>query len=484
MMIRHRSAAIAAGGYHSQQATTNYYGHVGTPQHEERKPQRKKRPRKGINHSTIALAGCCFFLGCVISTIVMLCFLPHRPRDAHSPFWKRKVYLAKELQHHDESVQSMGKKCPSYGCPIYPMEMSMLNETSKDFASTDYIMLTHRSNRQKPAPVNQDRIVFIPSFTTDTTSLHDKNNNNNSGDFFIGLFDGHDDKGHETASYASIEIPSQIASKLQEKSTSQGGGEIPSIEMNEIITETFRNVDANAPPIGGGTTAMTVIRIGSKLYLVNTGDSTQYIAIYTPPPSFIESKSNHNERYIHNMTRPTKEQLNLQGTISIHYQNKKHKANFPEEKHRIEKLGGRIHIPPNNPMGSRVIVRSATHREDVGLAMSRSIGDWEWTAVGVIPDPDIQVIDLEEFWKANEIMMKDSKVFVVLGSDGLFDARRVEFVAKHLAYGWFESSHKSEEQTITERMLVVAKKIVNMASPIKTDFYRDDISFVAKVIEL
>ncbi len=104
--------------------------------------------------------------------------------------------------------------------------------------------------------------------------------------------------------------------------------------------------------------------------------------------------------------------------------------------------------------------------------------------MGVIPDPDIQVIDLDEFWKTNEVITKDSKVFVVLGSDGLFDARRVEFVAKHLAYGWFESSHKSEEQTITERMLVVAKKIVNMASPIKTDFYRDDISFVAKVIEL
>lgn len=472
-MIRHRSAA-SAGGYHSQQVTNNY-GHVGTTitQHEERKPQRKKRPRNGLNHSTIAVAGCCFFLGCVMSTIVMLCFLPHRPRDAHSPFWKRKVHLAKELQ-----VQSM-EKCPSYGCPIYPTEMSMLNETSKDFASTNYIMLTHKSNRQKPAPVNQDRIVFIPSFATDKTSLQD----NNSGNFFIGLFDGHDDKGYETASYASIEIPSQIASKLQEKSTSQGR-EIQSIEMNGIITETFRNVDANAPPIGGGTTAMAVIRIGSKLYLANTGDSTQYIAIYTPPPSFIESKSNHNERYIHNMTRPTKEQLNLQGTISIHYQNKKHKANFPEEKRRIERLGGRIHIPPNNPMGSRVILRSATHREDVGLAMSRSIGDWEWTAVGVIPDPDIQVIDLEEFWETNEVITKNSKVFVVLGSDGLFDARRVEFVAKHLAYGWFESSHKSEERTITERMLVVAKKIVNMASPIKTDFYRDDISFVAKVIEL
>jgi serine/threonine protein phosphatase PrpC len=298
-----------------------------------------------------------------------------------------------------------------------------------------------------------------------------KNNN-----FFIGLFDGHDDEGHLIASYASKEIPAQIASKLSAQDKP-----IHTDEMKQIITETFRNVDANAP-VGGGCTAMAVIRIESTLYLANTGDSTQFIVLYQPPSKIIEETSSHNQRYIQNMTRPTNEQLNLQGSISIHHQNKLHKANFPEEKSRIENLGGRIHIPPKNPMGSRVIAHSATHREDVGLAMSRSIGDWEWTAVGVIPDPDIQVVNLEEFWNTNDISKKDAKVFVVLGSDGLFDTRRVEFVARHLAYGFFESRKSDGE--VSEQLLTVGKKLVNMASPIKPDFYRDDISFVAKVVEL
>ncbi len=78
---------------------------------------------------------------------------------------------------------------------------------------------------------------------------------------------------------------------------------------------------------------------------------------------------------------------------------------------------------------------------------------------------------------------KDAKVFVVLGSDGLFDARRVAFVARHLAYGFFESRKSDGE--VAEQMLTVGKKLVNMdmASPIKPDFYRDDISFAAKVVE-
>ena len=467
--MRHRTthpADASAGSYHRFQQ----------PQPRGTR-KRKKRPRIELNHGMVATAGCCFFLGCVVSTIVLLCFL-RRPHDVHSPFWQQKVNLAQHLQRQQQEQRNglateklhLAEKCPSYGCPIYPVEMSNLNSTSKDslIVSSNHIMITHMSNR-KP-PVNQDRIIMIPSFAAENSKIDDNNN------FFIGLFDGHDDQGHEIASYASKEIPAQIASKLhhQDKSPTPN-------EMAPIITETFRNVDANAPFIGGGCTAMTVIKIGSTLYLANTGDSTQFIAIYHPPSTLVEEKSSHNERYIHNMTRPTSEQLNLQGSISIHHQNKLHKANFPEEKSRIENLGGRIHIPPKHPMGSRVIARSATHHEDVGLAMSRSIGDREWTAVGVIPDPDVQVVNLEEFWNTNNIRTKDSKVFVVLGSDGLFDTRRVEFVAKHLAYGFFES-FKSDGET-AEQMLTVGKKLVNMASPIKSEFYRDDISFVAKVVE-
>mmetsp|Transcript_27103 Transcript_27103/g.42554 ORF Transcript_27103/g.42554 Transcript_27103/m.42554 type:complete len:472 (-) Transcript_27103:74-1489(-) len=458
------------------QLSYNGYGQGGE-EPSRRARMRKRRPRIELNHGIIATAGCCFFLGCVVSTIVLLCFL-RRPHDVHSPFWQRKVDLAQHLKRQQQYQQGHigsanerpDEKCPTYGCPIHPIEMSNLNGTSKNLiVSKSHIMLTQMSNRE--SQVNQDRIVMIPSFTVENAKIDDSNN------FFIGLFDGHDDKGHEIASYAAKEIPAQIASKLQHLDKSPTPN-----EMTQIITNTFRNVDANAPPIAGGCTAMTVLRIHNDIYLANTGDSTQFIAIYHPPPKLVEEKSSHNERYIQNMTRPSSVQLHLQGSISIHHQNKLHKANFPEEKSRIENLGGRIHIPPKHPMGSRVIARSSTHNEDVGLAMSRSIGDWEWTAIGVIPDPDVQVINLEKFWNTNNISAKDSKVFVVLGSDGLFDARKAEFVAKHLAYGFFESPKSDGD--VSEQMLTVGKKLVNWASPIEAKFYRDDISFVAKIVEL
>lgn len=449
-----------------------------------RAKKRKERPRLELNHGIIATAGCCFFLGCVVSTIVLLCFL-RRPHDVHSPFWQRKVNLAQHLKRQQQNQQQehngsanernylhSDEKCPSYGCPIYPVEISTLNSSSNNssIVSTSHIMLTHISNRK--SQVNQDRIVMIPSFTVGNAKIDGSNN------FFIGLFDGHDDRGHEIASYAAKEVPAQIASKLQHLDKAPTPD-----EMTQIITDVFRNVDANAPSIAGGCTAMTALRIHNDIYLANTGDSTQFIAIYNPPSKLVEEKSIHNKRYIQNMTRPSSEQLHLQGIISIHHQNKVHKANFPEEKSRIENLGGRIHIPPKHPMGSRVIAFSSAHNEDVGLAMSRSIGDSEWTAIGVIPDPDVQVINLEKFWNTNNISTKDAKVFAVLGSDGLFDVRKVEFVARHLAYGFFESL-KSDGEVSEQNMLTVGKKIVNWASPIQDKFYRDDISFVAKVVEL
>jgi len=94
---------------------------------------------------------------------------------------------------------------------------------------------------------------------------------------------------------------------------------------------------------------------------------------------------------------------------------------------------------------------------------------------------------LNEFWRENSINDND-KVFVVLGSDGLFDARRVEFVAKHLAYGFFEQQktidNSENRYQFSNQMIDVGKKVVNMASPFKPEWHRDDITFVAKVVEL
>ena len=92
----------------------------------------------------------------------------------------------------------------------------------------------------------------------------------------------------------------------------------------------------------------------------------------------------------------------------------------------------------------------------------------------------------------------------MLGSDGLFDARQAEFVGRHLAYGLFESNiqlydenenddveseqsqhdNDADQEEFSKHMIEVGAKLVQMASPLKEEWYRDDIIFVAKVIEL
>jgi hypothetical protein len=144
----------------------------------------------------------------------------------------------------------------------------------------------------------------------------------------------------------------------------------------------------------------------------------------------------------------------------------------------------------------------AGHRrgDDVGLSTSRSIGDREWAAVGVIPDPDVVVIDLKEFWSVHDIDNDGAKkkVFVVVGSDGLFDNRKVEFVSSHLAYGFFEynkdkdtviqeegdTDDQEQQQVFSSHLLEVGKKIVTMASPLMEEWDRDDITLIAKIVEL
>lgn len=141
-------------------------------------------------------------------------------------------------------------------------------------------------------------------------------------------------------------------------------------------------------------------------------------------------------------------------------------------------------------------MRSSVHKEDIGLAMSRSIGDWEWGKVGVIPDPIVEVVDLKSLLLENGgggAEEGSARMFVVAGSDGLFDARKVEFVAKNLALGFFESIPDGIDATgdwndvhrrYNEHGLNVARELVTAASPMKPEMYRDDISFVSMVVEI
>ena len=139
----------------------------------------------------------------------------------------------------------------------------------------------------------------------------------------------------------------------------------------KALNETFVEVNNNGAPsfFLGGSTASVSLRWGSKLYMANAGDSQTNLV-----SSFMHSPS----------------------SSKVEYRTRRDKANLPEEKERILKMGGKIHLNANG-FDPRVIVHSNAAKETIGLAMSRSIGDWDFKKFGVISEPIIDVIDLAKF---------------------------------------------------------------------------------------
>jgi serine/threonine protein phosphatase PrpC len=146
---------------------------------------------------------------------------------------------------------------------------------------------------------------------------------------------------------------------------------------------------------------------------------------------------------------------------NISFSTRLDKAHLPEESARIKSLGGVIRYPQNKTHLSRVWVYSTTARETIGLAMSRSIGDWEWGAVGVIAEPLVDVIDLGP---------KVSKTFLLAASDGMWDMRlRPQFFANRFGQDLFtEKTHP----------LRLCYEVIEAISPRNSTFYRDDITIV------
>lgn len=80
----------------------------------------------------------------------------------------------------------------------------------------------------------------------------------------------------------------------------------------------------------------------------------------------------------------------------------------PEEQARIERHGGFVSPPPEEGLSARVWLDS--DQTQVGLAMSRSIGDHAVKTVGVIADPVVS---------EHDVLPNDE--FIILGSDGIWE---------------------------------------------------------------
>lgn len=252
--------------------------------------------------------------------------------------------------------------------------------------------------------INQDRAILVSPFRREYQ--------------LVGVLDGHGRGGEVVSEYARREIPIQLAEKLKELEQAEGdNNNINLMDLDDTTTEkivqilkdVFVNIDKTAPEESrsGGCTASVALQLGGKLFVANSGDSVTMVAAHR---AWNESNT-------------------------IVYSSREDKPDLADEKERIEAAGARVQIPRSKDNGdsSRVIYRDPESGTEVGLAMSRSIGDWD--APGVTAEPIVDVLDLSKLAKTLlegkdefncdesplECGPPDVNFFVVSATDGLMD---------------------------------------------------------------
>ena len=217
---------------------------------------------------------------------------------------------------------------------------------------------------------------------------------NNLKDFNIfGVLDGHGPEGHLVSQFVSkyLQIEFQTNPSIEKSKDVETIYSTLSHNNFEIIKEIFINGDnalrdQEIDSRSSGTTCVLVIHLGEHIICANAGDSRAVLVF--------DEKND--------------EKLNFLRVFPLSIDSK---PENPGEKERILKCGGNVEKILNKygqPVGPyRVWVKN---KDYPGLAMSRSIGDFNGKSVGVIPNPEIIECNLSIYSK-----------YIVICSDGVWE---------------------------------------------------------------
>ncbi|CAL0323650.1 unnamed protein product [Lupinus luteus] len=251
--------------------------------------------------------------------------------------------------------------------------------------------------------VNQDAMIVWEDFLSEDA-------------IFCGVFDGHGPHGHLVARKARDVLPLKLLSSLRSceskrnRSGKSGFKENINLdngesdkdstaedELNSIWREAFlkayhamdkelrsyRNLDCFC----SGSTAVTIVKQGSNLFMGSIGDSR----------AIMGSKDSNDSM------------LAIQLTIDL-------KPDLPREAERIKRCKGRVFALQDEPEVHRVWL---PFDDAPGLAMARAFGDFCLKEYGVISIP--------EFYHR---VLTDGDQFIVIASDGVWDVLSNEEVVE------------------------------------------------------
>jgi serine/threonine protein phosphatase PrpC len=405
-----------------------------------------------------------------------------------SPLWV--IYLSFLFALRVAAADS-SSNCPSFGCPLLPLDVisdkgahaalealrtyavdeegnetapseETVNEALQALISAgdeNMTTLTLCGDKGGP-PINQDRAMIYSPYNIQGSTLKAQ---------LLGVFDGHGENGEATSEHAVTNVPKILAEKLA--SISLEDEEL----VSKAIKETFIEVDETDPSDSkGGSTATIVLQLGPKLYVGNAGDSRSFIAVL------------------------------LEDEVEVIYQSREDKPDIPEEKARITAMGGYVHIPDPEEDVPRAYAVAEDGRLRHGVAMSRSIGDWD--CQGVIAEPIVDVLNIADIvaskvasytkWcketeaeakagaepdaedvdmECDDVKATDVSIFAISASDGMVDFIDLEAIAHVFAASMFvpENPHP---HTGAEYLILQAANIWNK---VHGGEYRDDIAVAA-----
>lgn len=151
--------------------------------------------------------------------------------------------------------------------------------------------------------------------------------------------------------------------------------------------------------------------------------------------------------------------------------------------------------------GSRIVIQDPNDgKYGVGLALStsRSIGDAIGKKEGLIATPEIDIVDINDYYKQSsssspeeekQRRKEDSEWFAIVASDGLLDVLSPQIIVEYIGRVLYKDTRYNNKNSKTKMTpLEACERIIREASaiwakaPIEGSVYRDDITLgVSKI---
>ena len=235
---------------------------------------------------------------------------------------------------------------------------------------------------------------------------------------FMGVYDGHGERGQEASQYVEKEIKKLVSdnkNKIKKWSLQANSREVITKMFVDGYKKIQQHMKKQDPMFDlSGSCCISALLIDKVCYVINLGDSRAVIG----------------GKLIDNI-------FAIQMSID-------HKPSLPEEMERIKKMGGEVKSQGEGGGPMRVY---KLNDQNPGLAVARSLGDCYGHDCGVSEEPQVSYRILE-----------DTDEFIVMGSDGIWDVMNSIEIVGYVFERTNDRNNRVEREKIADEIVEECRK--------------------------